>query len=66
MIVKDIVSLIENDIFIWIQSNNGGRWTMPREDIIKSDGEKEVTKVDVGSSKEYRRKEYYTITLYVN
>ena len=66
MLVKDIMPLIEDDVFIWIQRNKGGRWTMPRKDIIKSDGEKEVIKIDVGSSKEYRRKEYYTITLYVD
>jgi len=47
MKVKDIIPIIEDGIVIWICGYKSGRWTMPREILIESDGENEINKIDI-------------------
>ena len=47
MRVKDIIPIIVDDIVIWICGYKRGRWTMPREILIESDGENEINKIDI-------------------
>lgn len=65
MKVNDIISLIDDDTLIWISTKGGGRWTMPKEYLIASDGDEEIIKIEVDSIVEKRRGKSDSITLYV-
>ena len=48
MKVKDIIPIIEDGIVVWIYRDKSGRWTMPREVLIESNGDEKVNKIDIG------------------
>lgn len=68
MKIKDIIPLIDeyDKVLIWISSiNGGGRWTMPRKDLIEHDGESKIVKIEIDSVLEKRRGKSDSITLYI-